>query len=161
MKCTDAGMASGNASVRFRDIIRRIRTLDYGSGSRSGYESCSFRQWLSRLCFSNFFWLMLSASTFSSVSIFKDKKSLRSHKIVEIKVFLTLFLLHDGRIWIRIRIREAQKRTDRTPDHWEIQYAIGIICCADPEIYRDYPRPSSLQCCARNILTLHRVTLTQ
>ncbi len=30
-----------------------------------------------------------------------------------------------------------------------------------PEIYRDYPRPPSPQCCARNILTVHRETLTE
>ncbi len=30
-----------------------------------------------------------------------------------------------------------------------------------PEIYRDHPRPSSLWCCARNILNALRETLTQ
>ncbi len=51
--------------------------------------------------------------------IFKDKKSKRSHKAVGIKVFLTFFLLGDGRIYIRIhtsewwiRIQEAQKHVD-------------------------------------------------
>jgi hypothetical protein len=29
------------------------------------------------------------------------------------------------------------------------------------QIYRDYPQPPSLQCCARNILTVLRETLTQ
>jgi hypothetical protein len=37
-------------------------------------------------------------------SFFKDKKSERSHKTVEIKVFLTV-LLNDRRIRLRIRIR--------------------------------------------------------
>jgi hypothetical protein len=31
----------------------------------------------------------------------------------------------------------------------------------DPEIYRDYPRHPSLKCCARNISTVPRETLTQ
>jgi hypothetical protein len=52
-----------------------IRTLDYGSGS------CSFRQWL--------FCLLLTVGTFTLV--FKDNKSLRSHKTVEVKVFLNIF----------------------------------------------------------------------
>jgi hypothetical protein len=49
---------------------------------------------------------------------FKDKKSKRSHKAVEIKVFLTIFLLGDR------RIQEAQKHVDLAPDsdpdpqHW-------------------------------------------
>jgi hypothetical protein len=30
-----------------------------------------------------------------------------------------------------------------------------------PEMYRDCPRPPSLYCCTRNILTVHRETLTQ
>ncbi len=30
-----------------------------------------------------------------------------------------------------------------------------------PEIYRDYPRPPSLLCCARNILNVYRETLKQ
>jgi hypothetical protein len=55
------------------------------------------------------FCFFLAEGTFTS--FFKDKKSERSHKTVEIKVFL-LFFLHDGRIRIqssdyRILIRNA------------------------------------------------------
>ncbi len=50
----------------------------------------------------------------SFTSFFKDKKSERSHKTVEIKIFLTI-LLSDRRI--RIRIQEAQKHVDQVdPD---------------------------------------------
>jgi hypothetical protein len=42
---------------------------------------------------------------------------------------------------------------------------VSVLCTVDdrylPEIYRDYPRTPSLWCCARNILTVHRETLTQ
>ncbi len=58
----------------------------------------------------------LKVGTFTSSS--KDKKSYRSHKTVEIKIFLN-FLLVDGRIRIRTRIQEAQKQmnpTDPDPD---------------------------------------------
>jgi hypothetical protein len=54
----------------------------------------------------------------------KIKKSLRSHKTVEIKIFLSFFLLVGERIRIRtkklrIRIQEAQKHTDpMDPEHW-------------------------------------------
>jgi hypothetical protein len=97
-----------------------------GSGRGSGSGFCSFRQWPSRCQQKIVFFFLV-----------KDKKSLRSHKIVEIKVFLN-FLLVDGRIWnrtcklrIRMRIQEVQKPTvqNRTdPD-------------ADPEhcIYRTVP----------------------
>ncbi len=43
-------------------------------------------------------------------SVFKDSKSLRSHKTVEIKVFL-IYLLVDG----RIRISNVQIVTDHDP----------------------------------------------
>jgi hypothetical protein len=56
-----------------------------------------------------FCWLLEGTFT----SFFKDKKLKRSHKTVEIKVFL-LFVLHDRRI--RIRIQEAQKHVDPSPD---------------------------------------------
>jgi hypothetical protein len=39
-------------------------------------------------------------------------------------MFFLLFLLDDRRIWIRIRIRKAQKHIDPTdpdPQHWEKQ----------------------------------------
>jgi hypothetical protein len=79
-----------------------IRTLDYGSGSYF------FRQWLPR----KFLRLFLFESTFTSV--FKDKKSLKSHKTVEIDISKK-FLLVD---W-RIRILEAQKLSGPTDqEHW-------------------------------------------
>jgi hypothetical protein len=60
---------------------------------------------------------------------FKDKKSKRSDKTVQIKVFLKLFLLNDRRI--RIRYQEAQKHVDPVdpdpdpdPQHW-FQYSIS------------------------------------
>jgi hypothetical protein len=54
-----------------------------------------------------FFCILHFEGTFTSFS--KGQKSKRSHKTVEIKVFL-LFLLNDRRI--RIRIQEAQKHVD-------------------------------------------------
>ncbi len=71
---------------------------------------------------SKFFSLLLFEGTLTS--FFKDKKSLISHKTVEIKVFL-LFLLDGRRTRIRssdkrIWIREAQKLNDPTdPEHWQ------------------------------------------
>ncbi len=91
----------------------------------SGCGSCSIRQWLSlrqqKILF--FWWLFLFEGTFTS--IFKDKKSWKSHKTAEIKVFLH-FLLVDGRMPIRkntlrILIQEGKKHTDPTvldPEHW-------------------------------------------
>ncbi len=88
----------------------------YGSGSEPvsltyGSGSCFFRQWLTKKWFFKNFCLLLFDGTFTSVFI--DKKSKRSHKIIEIKFFL-LFTLVDVRIRIRTkywrsRIREAQK----------------------------------------------------
>jgi hypothetical protein len=78
--------------IRIRDILRRdpnpdpwIRTLNY----RSEYGSCSFRQWLSSANKNKFFCLLLTVGAFTSDV--KDNKSLRSHKTVEIKVFLNFF----------------------------------------------------------------------
>ncbi len=77
-----------------------------------------------------FFCILLFEGTFTS--FFKGKKSKRSHKTVEIKVFLTI-LLNDRRIririsdkWIRIWIQEAQKHedpdpgSDPDPQHWSM-----------------------------------------
>ncbi len=41
------------------------------------------------------------------------------------------------------------------------QYIAGIVLHCLYEIYRDYPRPPSLWSCTRNILIVHRETLTQ
>jgi hypothetical protein len=60
--------------------------------SGSGSESCSFRQWFSRCqqkIIFNSFLLLFTVCTFASV--FKDEKSLRSHKLFEIKIFLNFF----------------------------------------------------------------------
>jgi hypothetical protein len=72
--------------------------------------------------FSKFFCLLLFEATFTSV--FKDKKSKISSKIIETKVFLT-FLLVDGRIQIRIRtyddgsgFERPRKHTDPDPQPW-------------------------------------------
>jgi hypothetical protein len=72
--------------IRSADVRIRIRILFFSSGS--------FKM-STKNCFSLHFHYF-----------FKDKKSYRSHKTVEIKVFL-LFLLDDG----RIRIQEFQKHT--------------------------------------------------
>jgi hypothetical protein len=69
--------------------------------SRSG--ACFFRHWLTR-CQKKFFSKVFFAYYFTSV--FKDKKSKRSHDIAEIKVFLN-FLLVDGRIRIRTKNNEG------------------------------------------------------
>ncbi len=42
-----------------------------------------------------------------------------------------------------------------------IQTLVAGFSRYDPDKYRDYPRPPSLQCCARNILTAQRDTLPQ
>ncbi len=74
-------------------------------------------------CLQKYFFLQVVTRLQGIVtSFFKDKKSNRSYKTVEITIFLH-FLLHDGRIRIlirtiklriRMRIYEAQKHTDRT-----------------------------------------------
>jgi hypothetical protein len=94
--------------------------LTNGSGFKSGSRSFYFHFYLQdankkRIFFKKFFCLVLFEGTFTS--FFKDKKSKRSHKTVEIKVFLA-FLLNDRRV--RIQIHEAQKHVDPDPDleHW-------------------------------------------
>jgi hypothetical protein len=67
----------------------------------------------------------------SATLVSKIKKSKRSHKTVQIMVFLKLFLLNDRRI--RIRYQEAQKHVDPVdpdpdsdpdPQHW-FRYSIS------------------------------------
>ncbi len=68
----------------------------------------------------NFFCLLLFEGVYI---IFQRQKVKKSHKIVEMKVFL--LFLHGGRRirihtfdkWIRIWIREAQKHSDPDPHH--------------------------------------------
>jgi hypothetical protein len=67
--------------ILVRILIRGFVQLTYGSGS----GSCFFHQWLK---------ISFFEGTFTSV--FKDKKSKRSHNIAEIKVFLTVCLLMEG-----------------------------------------------------------------
>jgi hypothetical protein len=50
------------------------------------------------------------------------------------------------RIWAHIRRR-----------YWSAKMTYTV----NPEIYRDYPRSPSFYCCARNIFTVLRETLTQ
>ncbi len=97
---------------RIRDILVRIRIFGFvpltnGSGSDSVSWSCSFLQWASRrkqkiVLFSPSFYAYFFLGTLTS--FFKDKKSSRSHKTVEIKVFLTIFAC-----W-RSRIRGSRSR---------------------------------------------------
>ncbi len=53
------------------------------------------------------------------------------------------------------------------PSWWNVRQkaAVATLCTLwyelYTEMYRDYPGTPSLQCCARNILTVHRKTLTQ
>jgi hypothetical protein len=80
--------------VWIRMWIRGSMPLTNGSGSGCGYVSCYFCQWPSRgqrklILFKKFFCLLLFEGTFTS--LFKDKKSKKSHKIVEINVFPTIF----------------------------------------------------------------------
>ncbi len=42
----------------------------------------------------------------------------------------------------------------------QIEYEYSILI-PKIKIYRNYPRPPSLECCARNIVTVHRETFTQ
>ncbi len=89
---------------RIRDILVRIRirileSVPLTNGTGSG--SCSFRQWPSRRQKKIFFKKVLCLFLFGTfTSFFKDKKSQRSHKTVEMKCFLIFYAC-----WWRIRIR--------------------------------------------------------
>ncbi len=79
--------------LRIHDIFVWIR-IRIPLTNGSGRGSCYFRHWPSRCqqktnFKKKFFYLLLFEGTFTS--FFKDKKSKRSHKAVEIKVFLTIF----------------------------------------------------------------------
>ncbi len=103
-----------------RDILVRIRMR-----IRILQDPALFVSDLQEIMFSNLF-LCLFLFEGSLTSFFKDEELYRSHKTVDIKVFLH-FLLVYGRIRIRSRIRirtdklriqEAQKHTDPTdPEH--------------------------------------------
>ncbi len=78
-------------------------TFWYGSGSRAPYSRIRIRI---QILLPKFFCLFITVGTLTSV--FKSNMSLRSHKTVEIMVYLNLF----AGWWIWIRILEAQKHTD-------------------------------------------------
>ncbi len=65
-------------------------------------------------------------------SFFKDKKSKRSHKTVEIKVFLHFGLLVDG----RIRIRTNQRYTEIIHDPLLFSVAQGIFWLSTERLSR-------------------------
>jgi hypothetical protein len=107
--------------VWIRIQIRGSRPLTNGSrfGSGSFYnlifiidlQDANKKKYKTKFC------ILFFECTFTS--FFKDKKSKRSHKTVEIKVFFTIF--YDRRIRIRtsdqlIRIQEAQKHVDPDSD---------------------------------------------
>jgi hypothetical protein len=75
-----------------------------------------------------------------------------------------------------MQVWEAQKLTDPDlaldPEHGFVLFSLldlwsdlgrllSYCYPFHPEIYRDYPRPPSLEFCARNILTVLRETLKQ
>ncbi len=98
----------------------RIRTLNVRSDSALFVSS--FQENNKKKIFVLSFCLLLTVGTYIYTSI---QKSLRSHKIIEIKVFLNFFgLLKEGfgphpYKQIRIRIGNAQKFTNPTdPEHW-------------------------------------------
>ncbi len=83
--------------LRIHDILVWIRIRGSmpptnGSGSRFGSGSCFFHHWPTRRrqkILKKFLCILIFECTFTS--FVKDKKSKRSHKTVEIKVFLTIF----------------------------------------------------------------------
>jgi hypothetical protein len=89
------------AVLRIHDILVWIRVrirgsmpLKNGSGFGSGSGSFYFYHWPSRcqqklIGFKKFFCILLFVGSFTS--FFQDEKLKRSHKTVEIKVFLTIF----------------------------------------------------------------------
>jgi hypothetical protein len=79
--------------IRIRILIRGSMPLTNGSGS--GVGSFYFHHWPSRCEQKTNFKKVFLHSTFLRyfTSFFKDKMSKRSHKTVEIKVFLTIFCL--------------------------------------------------------------------
>jgi hypothetical protein len=111
--------------VRIRDILIRIRivgSVHWITDPDPAPDPALFVNDFqdankTKKIFLKFCLLHTVGSTFTPV--FKDNKSLKSHKTVEIKVFL-YFLLVDGRTRIRyklLRIRDAQKFTDPVSEH--------------------------------------------
>ncbi len=91
------------AVLRIHDILWWIRIrirgsmpLTNGSGSRFGsgsrillFSALTFKMPTKKLFKKKFFFILLFEGTFTSFS--KGKKSKRSHKTVDLKVFLTIF----------------------------------------------------------------------
>ncbi len=82
--------------IRIRGSMPLSNGSGSGFGSGFGSGSCYFRHWPSRRLQKNNllkknFCLLLFEGTFTS--FFKDKKSKRSHKTIEIKVFFYCFCL--------------------------------------------------------------------
>ncbi len=118
--------------ILVRSRIRRFVPLTYGSSSGSGSESWSFRQWFSR-CKKNEFFSNFFASYFLKIHLHqssKIKKSQRSQKTVEIKVFLTFFcclMMQGVRIQIRIHTNNDRSRSGR-PKNLRIRIHNTAVC---------------------------------
>ncbi len=91
--------------LRIHDILVWIRIRICGSmplTNGSGFRSCYFRHWLSRLHrktnLKRVFLLITIWRYITSTSFFKNKKSKRSHKAVGIPVFLTIIAWWSGSI---------------------------------------------------------------
>jgi hypothetical protein len=75
-----------------------------------GAGSCSFREWLSRCQQKIFFFANYLCNVGTFTTVFKDKKSLKSHKTVKIMELLN-FLLVDGNKYGH-RFRSWRPKTD-------------------------------------------------
>ncbi len=78
------------AELWIREILAKELDPDYWHTDQDPALFVSDLQDTNKINFFKFFCLLLFWSTFPS--FFKDKKSLRSHKTVEIKVFLTIIV---------------------------------------------------------------------
>ncbi len=111
-------------------MIHSTRVPDpwhFGVDPDPGSGSCYFCHWPSRFqqktnFLTQFFCLLFFEGTFTS--FFKDKKSKKSHKIINSRFFL--LFLHDDR---RIRIRESKKHVDPVdPKHCTVLLYIPWDC---------------------------------
>jgi hypothetical protein len=118
----------GYGLVECRQLCYGSVTFLCGCGSSDPFTGLRIRIWIPVLLFSSaglkmrtenkffflsFFCLFLTASTVATFSsVFKDKKLLRSHTTIEIKVFLN-FLHVDGRIQSLIRTNSYESGSGR------------------------------------------------
>ncbi len=108
------------AVIRICDILKRIQIRILGSvhciTDPDPYPAL-FVRGFQDVNKNKFFSLLLTIGIFKSD--FKEKKSLRSHKTIEIKVFL-IYLVVDGRIrnWIRKTVKCWSGQTSDLPDRW-------------------------------------------